>query len=177
MLRNVRKNDRGDDVLSIQQGLNQRLNNLVPPIPNLKRRPQDGLFLEEDGKFGNETEGVVKAFQRRMKLVDDGVVGYHTRKALFPLGLATVNLFMLRMPELRVPGLGRSPSLGQPLPPFRINLAAFIPPLGAAGLVAVRIPGFPGSLMGPPVIDLQGRLPILLVLLGGLALPGSPGGT
>jgi peptidoglycan hydrolase-like protein with peptidoglycan-binding domain len=112
MLRSVRKTHRGDDVLAIQQGLNQRLNNLVPPIPNLKRR-DDGLFVGEDGKFGGETESVVKAFQRRMKLTDDGVVGHDTRKALFPLGLATIDIFMLRMPQLRVPGLGQPGGLGQ----------------------------------------------------------------
>ncbi|MGB5637145.1 MAG: peptidoglycan-binding domain-containing protein [Waterburya sp.] len=35
-----------------------------------------------DGDFGDNTRGAVVAFQRAMKLLDDGIVGKQTRKAL-----------------------------------------------------------------------------------------------
>jgi murein L,D-transpeptidase YcbB/YkuD len=38
--------------------------------------------LREDGKFGDQTESVVKAFQKQAKLTIDGIVGKNTWKAL-----------------------------------------------------------------------------------------------
>ncbi|WP_312680061.1 N-acetylmuramidase domain-containing protein [Stutzerimonas nitrititolerans] len=41
-----------------------------------------GFKIEVDGDFGDETEAVVRAYQRRVGLVDDGVAGPKTQAAL-----------------------------------------------------------------------------------------------
>ena len=40
--------------------------------------------LQIDGTFGPETEGIVRKFQKRNELHDDGIVGSRTWRALFP---------------------------------------------------------------------------------------------
>jgi len=42
----------------------------------------DGYAIAVDGDFGDETEAVVRAYQRRVGLVDDGVAGPKTQAAL-----------------------------------------------------------------------------------------------
>jgi hypothetical protein len=44
---------------------------------------KDGAKLKVDNDFGPMTESVVRTFQRKNKLVDDGIVGPRTWKALF----------------------------------------------------------------------------------------------
>lgn len=61
----LRWKDRGGLVLTLQIALNQK---------NLK--------VQQDGEFGKETLEAVKIFQRGCGLVDDGVVGIATRRAL-----------------------------------------------------------------------------------------------
>lgn len=56
----LKKGDKGDDVKQVQTILK----------------------IEADGKFGAATESAVKAFQRKHKLVGDGVVGAHTWEKL-----------------------------------------------------------------------------------------------
>ncbi len=55
---------------------------------SLVRRLQErlaarGWAVGHDGKFGLETDRVVRQFQRRHGLLDDGVVGRHTWNAIF----------------------------------------------------------------------------------------------
>lgn len=42
----------------------------------------DGFAIQADGDFGDDTEAVVRAYQRRVGLVDDGVAGPKTQAAL-----------------------------------------------------------------------------------------------
>lgn len=58
----------GDDVKTLQQYLNQR----VAPVPS----------LVVDGVFGGMTRDAVKAFQKKIKIMVDGIVGPQTWKAL-----------------------------------------------------------------------------------------------
>jgi murein L,D-transpeptidase YcbB/YkuD len=62
----LKRGDEGPDVLLLQQAL-----------------VADGITeLHPDGKFGVRTQSAVKKFQRRERLVSDGIVGFYTRKAL-----------------------------------------------------------------------------------------------
>ncbi|MGJ7513837.1 N-acetylmuramidase domain-containing protein [Pseudomonas baetica] len=61
----LRHGDRNQDVRRLQQQLNQH---------------GAGLFL--DGAYGDETEKAVRAYQRKVGLVDDGVAGAKTQAAL-----------------------------------------------------------------------------------------------
>jgi peptidoglycan hydrolase-like protein with peptidoglycan-binding domain len=42
-----------------------------------------GWEVVADGDFGNETDRVVRSFQRRKGLLDDGVVGRKTWSSMF----------------------------------------------------------------------------------------------
>lgn len=87
-LRSLSSGTTGPDVKGIQEALNAR--GAVPK-------------LQPDGKFGRQTEAAVRAFQSKQKLKDDGIVGRHTRKALFPVGVATVVVsgMKLQMPDFQ----------------------------------------------------------------------------
>lgn len=61
----LRHGDRGLAVTQLQKSLNAR-----------------GATLAADGSFGDETEKAVRAFQRSVGLVDDGVAGEKTHAAL-----------------------------------------------------------------------------------------------
>lgn len=61
----LRHGDRSQDVRRLQQQLNQH---------------GAGLFV--DGAYGDETENAVRAYQRKVGLVDDGVAGAKTQAAL-----------------------------------------------------------------------------------------------
>lgn len=58
----------GDDVKTLQQYLNQR----VSPVP----------LLDVDGVFGAMTRTAVQTFQKKIKIMVDGIVGPQTWKAL-----------------------------------------------------------------------------------------------
>jgi peptidoglycan hydrolase-like protein with peptidoglycan-binding domain len=77
-LRNVRMGSTGPDVKAVQQGLNKYYGRKV---------------LVDDGKFGGNTDRVVRRFQTEKKLAPDGIAGPITRSALFPLVGATVNFW------------------------------------------------------------------------------------
>lgn len=62
----MRKRDRSEHVRTFQAGLRRR-----------------GWTIGVDGIFGLETERVVKTFQRRHGLEDDGIVGSRTWRAIF----------------------------------------------------------------------------------------------
>jgi peptidoglycan hydrolase-like protein with peptidoglycan-binding domain len=51
-----------------------------------------GPRLVPDGKFGNQTNGRVIAFQKRNHLKPDGIVGFRTRRALFRFATSKVDL-------------------------------------------------------------------------------------
>jgi peptidoglycan hydrolase-like protein with peptidoglycan-binding domain len=65
----VRRGDRSDHVRALQD----RLKRVYPSYAG---------HLVVDGDFGPGTEAVVREFQRRSRLVDDGIVGPATWRAL-----------------------------------------------------------------------------------------------
>jgi len=68
--------------------------------------------LNPDGQFGRHTLEAVQDFQRKHGLKDDGVVGRKTRVALFPVGVATVTIYGMR---LRLPDFSSlRPKPGRP---------------------------------------------------------------
>jgi peptidoglycan hydrolase-like protein with peptidoglycan-binding domain len=86
-IRNLRAGMRGPDVKAIQEALNV-----------WGAKP----LLIPDGKFGPITDAAVRKFQKAHDLKDDGIVGHDTRRALFPVGVATTTIFAMR---LRMPAL------------------------------------------------------------------------
>lgn len=89
----------GPDVKAIQQALNV-----------WGAKPA----LDPDGTFGNHTDAAVRRFQTAHNLKPDGIVGKNTRAALFPVGVATMAIFGMR---LRMPNL----------PPFKANTPSLLP--------------------------------------------------
>ena len=70
MAKNLKKGDRGPDVVELQHELNSV------------------QLLPEDGQFGDWTDSVVRVFQSSRGLVSDGIVGERTQAALdYELGL------------------------------------------------------------------------------------------
>jgi putative chitinase len=67
----IRHGQRGSDVQSLQQTLNQ-----------LGVRDAHGNRLAEDGRFGDHTREAVLAFQKQQGLVPDGIAGRNTHAAL-----------------------------------------------------------------------------------------------
>lgn len=61
----LRKGSSGDEVKDVQGALNSR-----------------GANLKVDGLYGKLTTDEVKKFQRENGLVEDGIVGKHTRRAM-----------------------------------------------------------------------------------------------
>jgi peptidoglycan hydrolase-like protein with peptidoglycan-binding domain/predicted chitinase len=99
-------------ILRIGDGLQHPT--LIEDVKTLQRALQrEGLLARDetiDGFFGPKTERAVKAFQRRMFLVSDGIVGQETWSAL------------LRMPvRAHTPDRG-NPILPTPQPDFGYNL-------------------------------------------------------
>ena len=90
-LRSLRAGMGGPDVKAIQKALN--VWGATPP-------------LFPDGKFGPKTDIAVRKFQTAHALQPvDGIVGHDTRRALFPVGVATTTIYAM---QLVMP----------PLPPF-----------------------------------------------------------
>ena len=77
----------GADVRAVQIGYNTR------------RAPTDSR-LDEDGIFGPKTKAAIIGYQKRYGLKPDGIVGFKTRKQLFPNLAATIRLHVVRTPDL-----------------------------------------------------------------------------
>ena len=75
----------GPDVRAVQQALNSQVG----------LNPQ----LAEDGVFGKNTDAKVRAFQEARRLSVDGIVGKDTRRALFPIGVATATIVVVKQPK------------------------------------------------------------------------------
>jgi peptidoglycan hydrolase-like protein with peptidoglycan-binding domain len=101
----------GPDVKAIQEALNVWGANprLIP-----------------DGKFQSKTDTAVRVFQQNHGLKVDGAVGRGTRAALFPLGVATLTLYGMR---LRIPEPPRFRGGTDPfrLPPLSLNPPRQVP--------------------------------------------------
>lgn len=69
----LRTNTKGDDVKTLQRGLNKT-------FPSYSE-------LVVDGHFGAKTSAVVREFQKRSKLTADGIVGAKTRAELAKYGI------------------------------------------------------------------------------------------
>ncbi len=82
-IRNLSFGSKGSDVKAVQDALNYR-------------RRCDDPRLVPDGDFGRHTRDAVVGFQKRFDLDPDGIVGYYTRKALFPLLGFTTYLHVTR---------------------------------------------------------------------------------
>jgi len=107
-LRNVMKGSIGPDVKAIQEGLNKYYKSCV---------------LAEDGKFGNQTDKIVRRFQESKGMVPpDGIVGPITRSALFPLVSVTTNFW-----GTRFQGGRSSPVESEGLRLGRLSLGFLIP--------------------------------------------------
>jgi Putative peptidoglycan binding domain len=125
---------RGPDVKAVQEALN--VWGAKPP-------------LDPDGKFGPKTDTAVRKFQKAHGLQPiDGIVGRDTRRALFPIGVATTTIYgmRLRMPEFPSFHGGTAPSWPGPLtldpppppPPVSYELTRF--PRLSPWLPAPRVP-------------------------------------
>jgi hypothetical protein len=95
MLRYLAKGTSGPDVFAVQQGLNVW-----------------GAQIQEDGAFGDETDGAVRDYQDANELGVDGIVGPITRHSLFPPVIMTTAVIanVLRFPNIRPSGLAFTPS-------------------------------------------------------------------
>ncbi|MGB3652306.1 MAG: peptidoglycan-binding protein, partial [Rivularia sp. (in: cyanobacteria)] len=78
----LKKGDKGNDVLLVQQFLNS-IQGATHPIA-------------EDGIFGTATESLVKNFQQRETLKTDGIVGTKTLEAMCQQGFTTAT-------EIKIP--------------------------------------------------------------------------
>jgi hypothetical protein len=76
--------------------------------------------LDTDGSFGSKTDTAVRKFQEANGLKVDGTVGRDTRAALFPIGVATVTIYGMRLKMPDPPTFrGGSPPLT--LPPLNLS--------------------------------------------------------
>jgi hypothetical protein len=66
---------------------------------NTRRLPSEPA-LQEDGVFGPKTKAAIVGYQKRYGLKPDGIVGYRTRKQLFPNLAAAIRLWVERTPDL-----------------------------------------------------------------------------
>jgi hypothetical protein len=127
-LRNVKMGDSGPDVRAVQEGLNKFFQNPV---------------LDPDGKFGSETDKVVRRFQRSQGMIPpDGIVGPITRSALFPLVAVTINIYGTRSPSAPPAALAGNGTGGA-----RLTLGFALP-----GVIPLPIP--PGLLKALSVDEL-----------------------
>ena len=88
MSRTLRIGDRGSDVRAVQDVLNFHIRRLAP--------------LVVDGRFGTETQGRVREFQRANRLTIDGVVGSQTSGKLFENEVQSMVVGII--PRLVLPG-------------------------------------------------------------------------
>jgi hypothetical protein len=157
MPRSLSKGSQGADVLALQQGLNLKNKGIAPRIG-------------EDGAFGDETDGAVRAYQRRNKLGVDGIVGRETRKSIFNLAVATTTIFGLQLRPPTRPNLqdrvrrafspGQLQLGGSPPPPFtpKSNTIILPPDFFKPGFfkfeplnfTPVKIPRLPLLIAAPP---------------------------
>jgi peptidoglycan hydrolase-like protein with peptidoglycan-binding domain len=150
-LRMARQGMSGPDVEAIQVGLND-VN-------------QGGWeILDPDGKFGTKTDAAVRAFQTAYELDVDGIVGPHTRRALFPLVAVTINVLGLRLRNPLVPSLSPlqqrifnaiSPgvlTLGQSAPDPRPAPTPVVPLLGISDQQMVSYPGLVDTVPTPRTV-------------------------
>jgi hypothetical protein len=141
----------GPDVHATQQALNTW--GAAPPL-----RP--------DGVFGSKTETAVRRFQEKHRLKVHGTVDRSTRRALYPVGVATVTVYGTRRLEMpATPTLrdfNQRPAFGLRLDPTHStpNLSSAIssyfknPHYGP-----IRFPGLSMPLPGPRVPDWDGIPP------------------
>jgi peptidoglycan hydrolase-like protein with peptidoglycan-binding domain len=141
-IRNLRVGTHGPDVKAIQNALN-----------TWGAKPA----VNPDGDFEDNTDTAVRRFQEAHGLDVDGVVGKDTRTALFPIGVATITLYgmRLRMPDFPTMRQMNTPSLNLPRltlgtpPPPPVIVGAFSRPL----YDFTRFPGLYTSLPAPRMPD------------------------
>ncbi|MBP7659006.1 MAG: peptidoglycan-binding protein [Burkholderiaceae bacterium] len=149
MSRTLRIGDRGSDVRAVQDVLNFHIRRLAP--------------LVVDGRFGTETQGRVREFQRANRLTIDGVVGSQTSGKLFENEVQSMVVGIIPRLVLTLPTLGgatpagiRPPKLipplvlpGQPAPPSPV-------PLPFPNLTQLRLR--PDSRIPIPALNQRGQL-------------------
>jgi len=159
-VRSLRLGMSGPDVKAVQQALN-----------TWGADPA----LDPDGAFGQHTDSAVRTFQESQYLDVDGVVGRNTRRALFPVGVATTTLvaYRFRLPDAPLfqrrhdfgfgPLTGRGRSLGDD--PFQLDSSPLFapPPLLDPPLWSYyalrRFPRLATSLAAPNIGDWSPSLP------------------
>ncbi len=151
--RNLSMGSKGPDVKAIQEALN-----VWGASPTLKA----------DGDFGGNTDTAVRQFQEKHGLDVDGTVGRQTRNALFPVGVATVTLYgmRLRMPDPPTLKQLNGPSFQLP----QLRLGPPPPQLFAGSFTTslyepVRFPGLFINLPAPRIPNWNPPIP---------SVPGAP---
>ena len=136
-IRSLRLGMSGSDVKAVQDALNAQ--------PGAKQ-------LNAKGVFDAATEARVREFQRAKGLDPDGVVGKDTRRALFPLGLATATIVGVRSQGSSSVPSGPPPIVdglaGRPLPRYLRPSTDFddtdrrpSPPAASQDVAPVKVPG------------------------------------
>jgi peptidoglycan hydrolase-like protein with peptidoglycan-binding domain len=138
-IRSISLGANGADVKAVQEALNVWKAN--PP-------------LTPNGVFDKDTDSAVRRFQQDHGLKPDGIVGRATRRALFPVGVATVTVQGLRLQMPEAPRFrGSSASFG--LPPLRLNAPPPVSFLNQGSYEPVRFPGLLCRMPAPktPLLD------------------------
>jgi peptidoglycan hydrolase-like protein with peptidoglycan-binding domain len=136
-IRDLERGMSGPDVKAIQEALDLQ--------PGLKSPP-----LDHNGVFGPKTDAKVREFQALKHIKTTGTVGPLTRRALFPVGVATVTIIGTKQtsPTFQRPVTGRYQNVmpGRLTPPS-IDLDAVKRDVQTAAAVpdaaVVKIPGAP----------------------------------